>query len=551
MQLGLVWLLFTGSASAQLTTTKYGLADPSDFAFRRHPTDDRAFLAGDFSGSYFFVRSNPANEGGLDCGIDRDYTPVLGQVLLREDNRCVPTSTGPTCTAGTRIGSMCHLPLGQNTAANTLECGTAGVCTLVPGGCPVEIPKTLPSTPADQRSDWVAPIWSKNAAVGFELLSLGAFSFGGSSSPDPQDDCLPENIRLDLVMGQRYLLPASRGGDGTRTYIRWNESTTSGLYRHGDDTKVCCNSESGTLCSLIGNFTEYPLLRGMTCSDPRTAHVFVQTPDWIFEGRAGTDFHTDPEFTVPGQQVGVCRNNRDKGCSTLAAPFPQGTDCAALDADPGVPGLQPDSCDFRDPGLRSTRPANLPSGYPNTAACANSAYVLRGTAGANCFLMERYAVDGDPGPGCEVPNFGARPRPDLDCDGLADAPDRCPLLNEFDPFADADADCALSQAACRGDECECGDQNLDGRVDVADAVAINAALFGSLPVQTLCDTNLDHVCDVSDLVGANREIFEPGSAVCAQVTTLRCGDGSRDPDEQCDDGNRVSGDGCSAVCRDE
>src|SRR5258705_9085832 len=27
-----------------------------------------------------------------------------------------------------------------------------------------------------------------------------------------------------------------------------------------------------------------------------------------------------------------------------------------------------------------------------------------------------------------------------------------------------------------------------------------------------------------------------------------CGDGTRDPDEQCDDGNVVDGDGCSAEC---
>jgi len=562
--LGLSFVLLLGAsyANAQInctggcTTTKYGLGHPADFDYRRPAANDRFYGPNDFAGSYFFVRSNPANAAGLDCGIDRDYTPVLGQMLLREQNGCVPTSQGPSCSAGTNLGAMCHLVAGQTTAANTLECGTGGTCTIGAGtGCPVEIPQTTPTTPASGRSDFTAPIWSKNPAVGFELLSSGATSLGGTSSALPADACLPENIRTALTTGTRYVLPANRGGNPggpapIRTYIRWNESTTTGLYRHGDDGTVCCNSVSNTFCSLIGNFPEYPVLDKVTCGDPRAVHLFVQTPDWIFTGGANTNFRTDSEFTVPGQQVGVCRNNRGFGCTTLAPPFPQGTNCATLDADPGTPGLQPDTCDFRDPGMRSTRPANLTSGYPNTAACANSAYILKGSAGANCFLMERYLEDGDPGPDCNIANFGARPRADMNCDGVADLPDKCPLLNEFDPTADSDADCG-NPALCRGDECECGDQTLNGIVNVTDLVAINSAIFGTIPKEELCDTNLDDLCNVSDIVGANREIFVPNSSVCGHITTINCGDGFLDPSEQCDDGNRFSGDGCNAICRDE
>src|SRR6266699_16317 len=40
---------------------------------------------------------------------------------------------------------------------------------------------------------------------------------------------------------------------------------------------------------------------------------------------------------------------------------------------------------------------------------------------------------------------------------------------------------------------------------------------------------------------------------CAQSTNNgippNCGDGKVDPDEECDDGNRVGGDGCSAACK--
>jgi hypothetical protein len=58
-----------------------------------------------------------------------------------------------------------------------------------------------------------------------------------------------------------------------------------------------------------------------------------------------------------------------------------------------------------------------------------------------------------------------------------------------------------------GDECECGDQNEDRRVNVSDLVAINLALLGSSEASPLCDTNYDGRCDVRDIVGASRKIY--------------------------------------------
>jgi len=55
--------------------------------------------------------------------------------------------------------------------------------------------------------------------------------------------------------------------------------------------------------------------------------------------------------------------------------------------------------------------------------------------------------------------------------------------------------------------CECGDQNGDGRVSVADLVAINEAIFRPQRATPLCDTNADDLCDVRDILGANRKIF--------------------------------------------
>jgi hypothetical protein len=585
--LSLVLMLGAGSASAQIdcsggcTTIKYGLGHPDDLDFRKHPTNVLAYGASDFSGSYFFIRSNPANTGSLECGLEREYTPVRGQVILKEQDGCVISSQGPTCTAGTNVGATCHLPLGSTSADNTTECGAGGTCTLAGAGCPVEIPLTNNLTPFADRSEISAPIFSNLPNGLFDLLSSGAFALSGSSSSDPEDDCLPRNIRTVPSQGQRYRLPASRGGDGVKTFIRWNESNVSGLYRLGDDGIVCCNSTS-TICDLAGGFLKYPILNRVTCgSTTGTPPMvpFVQTPDWIFDGEAGTHFHTDPEFVVPGQQVGVCRVNRNRSCTSLPQPSNLGIDCAATfpDVDPVTPGNQPDSCDFREPGIRSSRPPVLPNDYPNTVACGNSMYVLKGTPRRYCHINERYIEDGDPGPDCGVVNFGARTLADFDpnCDGVPDLADKCPLVNEFDHFADADSDCAISAAACRGDECECGDQTLNGIVDVSDLVAINAAIFGSQATQQICDTNLDDRCNVSDIVGANAEIFVKGSSICSHVTTVLCGNGFLNGSEECDDGGRcqggtndqalcvttnaagcpgglcqrVSGDGCSAICR--
>lgn len=99
---------------------------------------------------------------------------------------------------------------------------------------------------------------------------------------------------------------------------------------------------------------------------------------------------------------------------------------------------------------------------------------------------------------------------DSDCDGRADALDRCPYFAEATPTADADAD-------GRGDACECTDQNGDGRNTVADLVAINQAVYSPSLATPLCDGNNDGRCDVSDIVAAQREIFSPGqTATCSR-----------------------------------
>jgi hypothetical protein len=99
------------------------------------------------------------------------------------------------------------------------------------------------------------------------------------------------------------------------------------------------------------------------------------------------------------------------------------------------------------------------------------------------------------------------PQLDGDADGIADASDNCPVWpNPSQSDVDANG---------TGDDCECGDPNGDGIVDVGDMVAINRAIFGSEPASALCDANGDGLCDVGDMVAVNRRIFG-GPAYCAR-----------------------------------
>jgi hypothetical protein len=88
---------------------------------------------------------------------------------------------------------------------------------------------------------------------------------------------------------------------------------------------------------------------------------------------------------------------------------------------------------------------------------------------------------------------------DLDCDGLSNGIDLCPFF--------ASADQRDTDGNGIGSVCECGDQNGDGTVNVADLLGINQAIFDPARVTLLCDANGDGLCNVSDIVAANFKIF--------------------------------------------
>jgi hypothetical protein len=98
---------------------------------------------------------------------------------------------------------------------------------------------------------------------------------------------------------------------------------------------------------------------------------------------------------------------------------------------------------------------------------------------------------------------------DLDGDGVVDDLDLCPRW-PGPSGADTDGD-------GRGDACECGDQDADGRNTVADLLAIERAVFDPSLAGALCDADGDGRCSVSDILAVNDELYSEGNtSVCAR-----------------------------------
>jgi hypothetical protein len=293
--------------------------------------------------------------------------------------------------------------------------------------------------------------------------------------------------------GLRFARP-----DGS-TEIRWTliQNGTGDANR----SLICCNDLiDGALCAA-GALSKYPVITDA----PSLAFNQANMAPWIFEGGPGTPFAMDEDFEIPGQQFGVCRNNRTTPCTA------GGNECAGL----------ADTCDLRERGWRFQPNDVLADGSPNAARCNTAPFVFRGFPSQNCSIIQFYPVSGDPGPDCAVRNYGPYFQPDLDCDGVLDGPDLCPFYSEIDQVSDTNGD-------GRGDECQCGDSNRDGVVDVSDLIQSNSFIFNDPGAGTaaegnnrlsapLADTNFDDELNVVDLLGTNEEIFSPGlTATCGR-----------------------------------
>ncbi len=583
--LAAAFVLLTTPSSAQVidcsgdcTETKYGLGHPDDRNFRAPFDDVFAVSHDDFSGSYLWTQSSLAGINEPECGPERGFFPYSGQVIIREQTGCVPSAEFPVCDSGDRVGEECNAP----GFALEEDCPGGGLCDPA-GGCPIELP-LISDLGGGQENEATISSGIRNSSSVFELLSSSSPSFNGTS-PDVDgngNNCLEGNKRAEPAQGWRFNLPASRGGGSGETYLRFHGDPLKGLYRFDDNGSFCCTSPSGAVCGAISEgFNEYPDLYRRNCTvDPnRVNYLIIRTNDWIFDNDPALPpygrFETDPEQIRPGQQQGLCRVNRLVFCE---ANKPNPIDpCPDLDATPedgvqgpGEPGFVADECDLRERGFRNARPTNEDTdgdGIGETPArtCPTNPTVLRGVPGMYCTIVEQYALPGeagqpagDPGPDCGVFNFGGRTVPDFNCDGVDDreeagglGEDLCPFLNEYNPVADADTDCTDGDPStpCRGDECECGDQTLDGFVNVNDILAINNAIFELETQERIADANNDLVVNVSDILGVNAEIFNPNAAECRHVTRLGCGNGIIETGEACDDGNVQNLDGCDTACQ--
>lgn len=98
------------------------------------------------------------------------------------------------------------------------------------------------------------------------------------------------------------------------------------------------------------------------------------------------------------------------------------------------------------------------------------------------------------------------------------------------------ADCTWSYSGCVG----CGNWQVDPSL----GEQCDGSDLGTPPAQ----------CDQPGETGGTLGCHPPGHAQQCRLdrsTCWRCGDGDKDPTEECDDGNTVPGDGCDASCFDE
>ena len=136
------------------------------------------------------------------------------------------------------------------------------------------------------------------------------------------------------------------------------------------------------------------------------------------------------------------------------------------------------------------------------------------------------------------------PAADADGDGVPDSSDNC--VNTANPAQqDADADGV-------GDACDnCSTvANADQADGDGDGVG-DACEGGNLPV-AVCGNSVQEsgeACDDGNLVSG-----DGCSATCQTESTFPaavCGNSTVETGEQCDDGNNIAGDGCSATCQNE
>ena len=98
-----------------------------------------------------------------------------------------------------------------------------------------------------------------------------------------------------------------------------------------------------------------------------------------------------------------------------------------------------------------------------------------------------------------------------------------------------------------------GDCDGDGTVVINELIVGVEIALGSAGVDRCAAADVDGngQVEIQELIAAVDADLS-GCAVATPTVTpgpLHCGDGTADPDEECDDGNTIAGDGCDAACQ--
>ena len=472
--------------------TKYGLGSPQDWDVLPNGFKDELGSIGalppdqnvdhdDMVGSYTYNRGS-SSPSVLTCNTgETEFSPVMGTWIFLEKVGCNPLDTGTN-----------------------------------PAGCPVKLnldanldDETHPEHHFTQRSS------TANNNL------LGAVDTNGDGVPDlfffGEFFAQVASSGTGFGIGHRKPNTATQNADCTGVDVPHICCTGAGTGACNADTRVdfdvtmgtpggapsrlCCNADATDvvdICTVLipGGVAKYPVVGDI----PSTSDVYTNFAGLEFDGDTANfppfgKFEVDRDVILTGARYGVCRNNRTRPCDCGAGNGNSvNNGCINAVASDPCPGLG-DTCDLREMGWRynPTQRDQTPGptyGRPNPNVCAKTPFVWRGTPDQNCLTGTVYdpdqdgipGPDGDPGPDCSVLNYGPHQRPDLDCDGVADAlnanagtdddgsPDYCPNYSETNMTADTNGD-------GRGDECQCGDADRNGDVTVSDLVATNVSIF--------------------------------------------------------------------------